>query len=72
MTEWRYLLNGKVSHGLSDPHSALARCGVGPWVSAAYGWLGTGSQLEYEVAAALPKCQRCVTYLTLDRGIPRG
>lgn len=61
MTEWRYLPGGKVKHALSYPAAAVAICGTGPaWYAAVYGWYGTGTQTEYETAAALPRCRRCV------------
>lgn len=59
--EWHYLTHGRTTHARkrrSNGLDAVAACGAEPgwrgW------WLGTGAQSEYERAAALPKCRRCV------------
>lgn len=56
--EWLYLKNGKVAHALSTFTGSRfsAECGVYTFA----GWHGTGSQDEYDRAAELPQCQRCV------------
>ncbi len=56
--EWRYLPNGRVVHALTGTSDAGAVCGV--YALPASEWRGTGNQNEYEQAAALPKCRRCV------------
>lgn len=57
---WRYLRTGKQVHALRVSTTGLDRvagCGMAPpWYE---GWLGTGSQVEYETAAGAPKCRRC-------------
>lgn len=60
---WLYLRNGRVSHAVrsSETQYAEAWCGWGPqWPDT---WRGTGDQREYERAAALPRCQRCLAFL---------
>lgn len=61
---WRYLRQGKVRHALSYGTARMAQCGRGPglWDD----WLGTGSQAEYERAAELPTCTRCLKALQLQ------
>lgn len=59
---WRYLPNGKRAHvlrlnSMSGGLDVVAACGIGAWPS---DWLGTGSQTEYEQAATLPRCRRCI------------
>lgn len=54
---WRYLVTGKVAHALRPPIAGAAACGVDGWSTE---WLGTGSQDEYERAATLPRCLRCL------------
>lgn len=56
--EWLYLKNGTVAHAHSTFTGTrfVAECGAGAWAF----WYGTGSQDEYEKAAALPKCKRCL------------
>jgi hypothetical protein len=56
--EWRYLPDGSVTHALTSPQECVGECGVGPWTYDQ--WRGTGSQVEYERAAELPKCRRCL------------
>lgn len=59
---WRYLLTGNCTHALRQgDRVAVAECGVGGWMSE---WLGTGGQGEYERAATLPRCRRCVRKTT--------
>jgi hypothetical protein len=56
-----YLPRGTVAHYLGNylgDRSGRSLCGVVVWPSE--GWLGTGSQREYEHAASLPLCKRCV------------
>jgi hypothetical protein len=64
--EWRYTVDGKVTHALTSPRECVSECGIGPWTYDQ--WRGTGSQLEYETAAALPKCRRCLRKI----GAPGG
>ena len=63
--EWRYLLRGTVVHAAGlwpgAPIVSTAPCGIGPWTAS--GWLGSGDQDEYERAAHLPACRRCVRKL---------
>lgn len=56
MFEWLYLPLGKVSHALpaGEPRFS-AECGTYTWDF----WYGTGNQIEYDKAAALPKCKKC-------------
>lgn len=65
MWEWRYLGRGSVVHGLRRRSAGIdhvALCGRSPsWFDPA-GWLGTGSQSEYERAESLPKCRTCVKF----------
>jgi hypothetical protein len=64
VTEWRYLRCGSVVHALSlltttNNLAHVALCGVAPtWLD---DWYGTGSQAEYERAATLRRCKRCLT-----------
>lgn len=63
---WRYLPRCRVTHALSEPGVYVARCGAAPaWFApgGADEWRGTGSQVEYETAAALPRCKRCVALI---------
>lgn len=55
-----YRPNGKVAHllaaGASNDYYERALCGARPhWDQ----WFGTGAQDEYELAAAMPLCQKC-------------
>lgn len=61
--EWRYLHRGQVVHGLSSHVSPRedAACGVRP--TFLEDWHGTGTQAEYERAAELPRCRRCLARL---------
>lgn len=71
--EWRYLSErSQAVHGFyrAPQGGSPARCGVQPVWFGAGGWRGTGSQDEYERAATLPRCHRCVRLLTADRGLP--
>jgi len=58
----RYTHGGRVAH-LLDVHSytfsATALCGQDTGMLSISGWLGTGSQREYERAEALPLCRAC-------------
>lgn len=56
--EWRYLRHGRVAHALTSAGHKAAECGVSPWWPD--DWYGTGAQVEYETAAALPKCAQCL------------
>jgi hypothetical protein len=62
--ERRYTSIGRVAHAvdIDGPHPAYAgaRCHLDAPLG---GWLGTGSQAEYERAAALPLCRLCRRYL---------
>lgn len=64
--EWRYTHTGSVVHALTYLGSigALAHvavCGMSPsWFN---DWLGSGDQDEYERAAQLPPCRRCLLRL---------
>lgn len=66
---WRYLGQQSTAvHAVqalqADGIRAVAACGLKPsWWRPGSGWRGTGSQEEYERAAALPRCGRCVRTL---------
>lgn len=64
---WRYLPNGTVKHALRYSAARIAVCGVGPHWSAPDDWYGTGSQAEYETAASLRECRRCLDILGVRR-----
>lgn len=68
--EWHYLEAGTVTHARQRRSGGLdyaARCGTAPvWWKDSSAWHGTGTQDEYERAAALPRCKRCVA-LTGER-----
>lgn len=55
---WQYLPNGKVAHLVLAGLSVCGRDGV--WGV----WYGTGTQDEYDKAAALPHCKRCEKQVT--------
>jgi hypothetical protein len=61
--EWRYFAQGRVAHALSRSGSMklsrVAKCGAEPWLISG-DWCGTGSQREYERAAELPRCKKCL------------
>jgi hypothetical protein len=73
--EWLYLRCGAVVHALDRTgvyglDTSRAVCGLTAlhWLNGDLyrrDWLGTGSQREYERAAALPKCERCVKILAV-------
>lgn len=71
-TVWLYIRDGHVVHALTTGMLGRANvsvCGVTPhyWARGVLyyrSWLGTGEQREYERAAALPRCKRCVKLLT--------
>lgn len=65
---WRYLPLGTVTHAVMAADHVVARYGVEAW--AASWWFGTGSQVEYERVASLPRCQRCTRCLALDNWRP--
>lgn len=62
--EWRYLPTGAVKHALSHPTDRYAVCRVGPAWYSPDGWFGTGSQVEYETAAARRECRRCLEWIS--------
>lgn len=71
--EWLYLKRGRVAHALSTFNGtrSSSECGVYAWS----GWYGTGTQDEYDRAAALPKCQHCVKAIgpkVVGRHVPKG
>jgi hypothetical protein len=73
MHKWLYLPGGKVAHAFmaDDDISWIAECGTS---SLGY-WHGTGSQDEYERAAELPRCQKCLPRVGASekgRAKPRG
>jgi len=55
---WRYLPRGDRLHALVNSRACAALCGLGVWDS--WSWRGTGTQAEYERAALLPRCSKCV------------
>lgn len=61
---WRYLAGGTVRHGLtcgSHGRADFSVCGLSAHLPGGHdAWRGTGTQQEYERAAALPKCKRCM------------
>lgn len=62
--ETRHLARGRVTHivgvaGLA-PIRGVGLCGIGPAWWDPDGWLGTGTQEEYDRDAGLPLCARCV------------
>lgn len=68
--EWRYLETKRgvrVKHALRSVvysvtgHVTEAYCGVAPGRSV--DWMGTGSQVEYDKVARLPRCKMCVAHL---------
>lgn len=62
--EWRYAPRRKVVHALEPPIGTRAICGTEVFGSAL--WMGTGTQEEYETAAALPMCRRCGDKLGIE------
>jgi hypothetical protein len=66
--EWRYLPRGTRAHtflSTSPSDRGTAVCGTSPQWFDPHGWHGTGTQNEYERAARLPKCKRCLRILGL-------
>lgn len=61
--EWRYVRGGRCTHALKRSLDLTARCGVSPSWFELFRWRGTGSQVEYETAAVLPRCKRCVALI---------
>lgn len=57
-TLWRYKLGGTVLHEISAYFDRYSHCGV--TVMNFSDWRGTGTQDEYDKAAAMAKCQKCV------------
>lgn len=60
----RYLPGGRVAHAVWPNHSTAA-CGRYADVD---DWRGSGTQDEYERAASLPPCRRCLA--ELGKGMP--
>jgi hypothetical protein len=58
---WRYTYMGERTHFLVASYDRVARCGVSVINSSE--WFGTGSQEEYDKAASLPKCKKCLRLL---------
>lgn len=57
-----YTRRGNVAHLLSPASTMIngvVLCPAGPQDWGGIGWLGTGSQREYERAVLLPTCKRC-------------
>lgn len=55
---WRYLMTGNTVHALASSGDRVAVCGRAcAWFDH---WRGTGNQDEYEHAATLRECKRCV------------
>jgi len=63
--EWRYVAGGIVVHALRRAGDAGAMCGVTRLPASS--WRGTGSQAEYETAAALPVCEKCAAMVAGGR-----
>lgn len=63
--EWRYVAGGTVAHALRRVGDASAMCGVTRLPASS--WHGTGSQDEYETAAALPGCEKCLAMIAGGR-----
>jgi len=63
--ERRYVSHAaRVAHAVDvDREWIAACCGRRPVWYSAEGWLGTGSQAEYERATALPLCKACARLL---------
>lgn len=57
--DWKYITNGAVTHWVGSG-DAVAPCGKGPLWFDPSGWMGTGTQREYEKAAKLPRCKTCI------------
>lgn len=67
---WRYLHpRATACHALLRVNATVAVCGTAPAWFQPTKWLGTGSTEEYEHAAKLPDCRRCLRIL---RGQMRG
>lgn len=71
--KWLYLPKGNVAHAfmVGDDVSWIAECGTS---SFGY-WHGTGSQDEYDKAAAMPRCKKCLPKVGASeqgRHRPRG
>lgn len=73
--QWSYMSRGEVAHGRGFTESFgranSARCGISPAWFDYRGWLGAGTQAEYERAAALPRCKRCINLYRQDSGVAR-
>jgi transposase len=57
-SDWDRMYTARTAHLVRRTHygSRVSACGRFPWPNE---WLGTGSQDEYERAAALPLCKLC-------------
>lgn len=62
--EWRFTEHGMSVHALWPPIGVRAVCGLE--VIASQQWRGTGAQVEYDIAAALPICRRCAAKLRIE------
>lgn len=68
-----YTLTGRRTHyltGRSSPSdtASASLCGVSPWPMA---WFGTGSQDEFEKAAAMPFCSKCARLMrAIEASLP--
>jgi hypothetical protein len=58
--EWRFTAGGSVVHALRKAGDSRALCGRYRPASL---WMGTGSQDEYETAAALSSCEKCLVLI---------
>lgn len=64
MSDWRFTSwRGGVAHDV-DLVYGVARCGLE--AENASMWMGTGTQDEYERAAVLPACRRCLAKGAVD------
>lgn len=59
--EWRYLIETVVHAHPVTGVRFVAACGTAPgWLQGIEDWKGTGTQNEYEIAARLRECRRCL------------
>lgn len=68
---WRYVSSrqARAVHAVDGQAAPAAVCGMGPaWWRRNVGWAGAGSPGEYALAAALPRCLRCVRALQVRFG----
>ena len=66
-----YAVHGKLTHLLRPGDVTTAGDALCRHAPSYLGWRGTGSRLEYEVAAALPLCSRCL-YLSAESHVLPG